>query len=158
PRSSDLGRIGGHHCRALAQGWVTPCERGPPPVTHLRRAPKLLRRAHPKGQMASLVHQSKEEKMNTPVKTLLLVLRAVSLGGFVGLKTAHAGSAPADLGSGSIDLADKGHDGGMIEMSEKADGGGWVALSDKHEGGSVELSNKHEGGSVELSDKHEGGS
>jgi len=120
---------------------------------------------------------SKEEMMNAPSKSLLLVLGAVSLGGFVALRTAHAGPSTVDpsganadsTGSievvekhdgGHIELAEKHDGGGHIELAAKADGGGWVALSEKKEGGSVELAvEKKDGGSasIELAAKGDGG-
>jgi hypothetical protein len=102
--------------------------------------------------------------MNAPLKSMLLVLGMVSVGGLVVLKNAHAGSSTLDPNYGgandstSITLADK-KEAGAVELAEKHDGGMVVELSAKHDGGMVvELSAKHDGGMVvELSAKHDGG-
>lgn len=95
--------------------------------------------------------------MNATVKSMLLVLGAVSLGGLV-LKNAHAGlstlSPGAEESSSSVDLADK-HDAGVVELGHKD--GGMIELGHK-DGGSIELANKKDGGGwVELADKHDAG-
>jgi hypothetical protein len=94
--------------------------------------------------------------MNATLKSMLLVLGAVSLGGLVVLKNAHAGlstlSPSAEEGSSSVDLADK-HDGGSMELGHKD--GGAVELGHK-DGGSMELGHK-DGGVVELVEKADGG-
>ena len=64
--------------------------------------------------------------MNVPLRPMLLVLGAMSLGGVVVLKNAHA-SQPSTLDTAS-------------EGSAAKDGGGWVTLADKgKDGGSIEL-------------------
>src|SRR5882724_13706459 len=97
--------------------------------------------------------------MNAPLRPMLLAFGALSLGGLVVLKSAHAGEpstfdtsfdSKAKDGGGWVTLA--GKDGGSIELSDKAKEGGSIELSDKaKEGGSIELSDKaKEGGSIEL--------
>jgi hypothetical protein len=83
--------------------------------------------------------------MNVPLRPMLLVLGAMSLGGVVVLKNAHA-SQPS-----TFDTASEG--------SAAKDGGGWATLADKgKDGGSVELANKgKDGGSVELPGKGKDG-
>jgi hypothetical protein len=97
---------------------------------------------------------------------MLLALGALSLGGVLVLKSAHASepstfdtatdSRAKDGGGwmtlagkdgGSIDLADKGKDGGVVELSIKGKDGGVVELSIKgKDGGSIELVAKDDGG------------
>src|SRR6266852_2470601 len=95
--------------------------------------------------------------MKAPLRPMLLVVGALSLGGVVVLKNARASQASnvdtADsLGGkdgGSITLAGKeggsvelamGKDGGSMELVNGGkDGGGWVTIA-KKEGGSIELS------------------
>src|SRR5882724_11764130 len=98
--------------------------------------------------------------MNAPLRPMLLAFGALSLGGLVVLKSAHAGepstfdtsldSKAKDAG-GWVTLAAK--DGGMIELSDKAKEGGVIELSDKaKEGGMIELAiHGKEGGVIELS-------
>jgi hypothetical protein len=85
---------------------------------------------------------------------MLLVLGALSLGGVVVLKNAHASEATiADTTADSLGGKDGG--GGWVTLGGKD--GGHIELGGK-EGGSVELSNKgKDGGSVELA-KEGGGS
>jgi hypothetical protein len=94
--------------------------------------------------------------MNAPLRPMLLALGALSLGGVLVLKSARAsepstfdtaidskakdGGGWVTLGhkdGGSIDLADKGKDGGMIELSLVKGG---------KEGGSIELLAKSDSG------------
>ncbi len=105
--------------------------------------------------------------MNAPLRPMLLALGALSLGGVLVLKSAHAsepstfdtavdskakdGGGWVTLGGkegGSIDLADKGKDGGVVlELSNKGKDGGVVELWNKgKDGGSIELSAKDDGG------------
>ena len=105
--------------------------------------------------------------MNAPLRPMLLALGALSLGGVLVLKSAHAsepstfetavdskakdGGGWTTLGGkegGSIELADKGKDGGVVlELSNKGKDGGVVELWNKgKDGGSIELSAKDDGG------------
>jgi hypothetical protein len=84
--------------------------------------------------------------MNVPLKSVLLVLGALSLGGVVALKTAHAETLTLDPSCGGNDS------GSSIGLTEKKDGG-WVELADKKEGGVIELAEKKEGGWVTLAEK-----
>jgi len=118
--------------------------------------------------------------MKAPLRPMLLAMGALSLGGVVVLKSAHA-SQPStfdttadtlggkDGGGGWVTLAGKdgggwvtlgGKDGGHVELADKGKDGGAIDLADKgKDGGSVQLADKgKEGGSVELADKgKEGG-
>src|SRR4051794_19805845 len=100
--------------------------------------------------------------MKAPLRPMLLVLGALSLGGVVVLKNAHASQSftfdtNADHigqagGGGGVTLG--GKDGGHIELGGKEDGG--IALAAKgKEGGSVKLVDKAKdvGDSIELVDK-----
>ena len=110
--------------------------------------------------------------MKAPLRPMLLVLGALSLGGVVVLKNAHAGQPSTfdttadsvggkDGGGGWVTLGGKdgghielgGKDGGHIELADKGKDGGSVELVNKgKDGGSIELVNKgKDGGSVELS-------
>jgi hypothetical protein len=102
--------------------------------------------------------------MIAPLRPMLLALGALSLGGVLVLKSAHAsepstfetavdskakdGGGWTTLGGkegGSIELA--GKDGGVVELSIKGKDGGVVELSIKgKDGGSIELSAKGDGG------------
>ena len=92
--------------------------------------------------------------MIAPLRPMLLALGALSLGGVLVLKSAHAsepstfetavdskakdGGGWTTLGGkegGSIELADKGKDGGVVELSIKGKDGGSIELSAKDDGG-----------------------
>jgi hypothetical protein len=96
----------------------------------------------------------KEESMNAPLRPMLLVLGAMSLGGLVVLKNAHASQLSTfDTASESSGAKDGG---GWATLAGK-DGGGWVTLAGK-DGGSIELADKgKDGGSIELADKGKDG-
>jgi len=76
--------------------------------------------------------------MNAPLRPMLLALGALSLGGVLVLKSAHA-SEPSTFDT-AVD-------------SKAKDGGGWTTLGGK-EGGSIELSNKGKDGGWKLRDAH----
>ena len=107
--------------------------------------------------------------MNAPLRPMLLVLGALSLGGVV-LKNAQAGqpstfdtaldtSKAKDAGGGWVTFADKGKDGGAVELADKGKDGGAVELVDKgKDGGAIELVEKgKDGGSMMLWGKGDGG-
>ena len=87
--------------------------------------------------------------MNVLLRPMLFVLGAMSLGGVVVLKNAHA-SEPSTFDTASEGSAAK-DGGGWVTLAGK-DGGGWVTLADKgKDGGSIELADKgKDGGSIEL--------
>jgi hypothetical protein len=87
---------------------------------------------------------------------MLLVLGALSLGGVVVLKNAHA-SEPSTFDTASESAAAKDGGGGWVTLAGK-DGGGWISLAGK-DGGHIELADKgKDGGSVELNKGKDGGS
>ena len=106
--------------------------------------------------------------MNAPLRPMLLALGALSLGGVLVLKSAHA-SEPSTFGPGADPLAKDGgggwvtlgqKDGGSIDLADKSkDGGVAVELSDKKEAGVVELflMKGKDGGSIELTAKGDSG-
>jgi hypothetical protein len=81
--------------------------------------------------------------MKAPLRPMLLVVGALSLGGVVVLKNARASQAS------NVDTADSlgGKDGGSITLAGKE--GGSIELGGK-DGGSVELAMGKDGGSMEL--------
>jgi hypothetical protein len=82
--------------------------------------------------------------MKAPLRPMLLVVGALSLGGVVVLKNARASQAS------NVDTADSlgGKDGGSITLADKKEGGS-IELGGK-DGGSVELAMGKDGGSMEL--------
>jgi hypothetical protein len=91
--------------------------------------------------------------MKAPLRPMLLVLGALSLGGVVVLRNAQASepsmfdtaldNSKAKDGGGWLTLADKGKDGGSIDLADKGKDGGSIELADKgKDGGSIDLAKK----------------
>ena len=92
--------------------------------------------------------------MNAPLRPTLLVLGALSLGGFVAFQTTGTAHAePSTLGTLSIEAnKDGGH---VIELANK-DGGHAIELGGHDGGHAVELANKDGGHAIELGGKDGG--
>ena len=92
--------------------------------------------------------------MNAPLRPTLLVLGALSLGGFVAFQTTGTAHAePSTLGTLSIEAnKDGGH---VIELANK-DGGHAIELGNKDGGHAIELANKDGGHAIELGGKDGG--
>jgi hypothetical protein len=93
--------------------------------------------------------------MKAPLRPMLLVLGALSLGGVFFLKNAEA-SQPSTIDTSAEALGGKDGGGGWVTLGGK-EGGSHVELGGKDGGTHVELGGKEGGSHVELGGK-DGGS